>query len=79
VQGAPVVAAAGGSVAEIVGDAALVTDPSDVDGLAANLVRVVTEPDVRAGLIERGTARAATFDWSRMARETLAVYDQLTA
>jgi glycosyltransferase involved in cell wall biosynthesis len=77
VQGAPVVAAAGGSVPEIVGDAALITDPADVDGLAANLVKVVTEPHLRATLIERGYARAATFTWDKMARETYAVYESL--
>lgn len=77
VQGTPVVAAAGGSVPEVAGDAALVTDPADVEGLAANLVRVVAEPGLRADLVGRGHRRAATFSWSRMARETVAVYERM--
>jgi glycosyltransferase involved in cell wall biosynthesis len=79
VQGTPVVTAAGGSLPEIVGDAALVSDPSDVEGIAANLLQVLTEPDVRDRLVARGLARAAEFSWERMALETCAVYEQLTA
>jgi glycosyltransferase involved in cell wall biosynthesis len=77
VQGTPVVAASGGSVPEIVGDAALLSDPSDVEALSVNLVRVITDSDTRAGLVERGFARAATFTWQRMASEIVAVYERL--
>jgi glycosyltransferase involved in cell wall biosynthesis len=79
VQGTPVVAATGGSIPEVVGDAALLSAPSDVDGLAANLVRVLTDGELRSDLVERGFARSATFTWQRMARQTAAVYEQLTA
>jgi glycosyltransferase involved in cell wall biosynthesis len=77
VQGTPAVVAAGGSVPEVVGDAALISDPLDVDALASHLVQVVTEPALRAELIERGYARSSEFTWARMARETRAVYETL--
>lgn len=77
VQGTPVVAARGGAIPEVVGGAALLSDPPDVDGLAANLHRVLSEPDVAATLREHGATQVQRFSWQKMAQETLAVYEQV--
>ena len=78
VQGTPVVAARGGSVPEIVADAALLSDPNDIDGLADNLTRVLCEPEVRDRLRQRGEARAAEFSWTKMAQQTRDIYSKIT-
>jgi glycosyltransferase involved in cell wall biosynthesis len=75
--GAPVICSNASSLPEVVGDAALMFDPRDVDALAANLTHVVNEPALRDELRAKSLARAAQFSWERTARETLAVYRSL--
>ena len=69
--GTPVVAARSGSLPELLGDAAPLVDPDDVDGLADAVERVLADPELWRG---RGLARAAGFSWPRCAEETVAVY-----
>ncbi len=64
------------SLPEVVGDAALAFDPSDVPALAAALVRVARDGELRADLRRRGLARAALFSWRRCAAETATVYEE---
>ena len=70
----PVVASTAGSLTEIAGGAARLFEPHDEEALAAHVIRLVEDPDVRAELVARGVERAAQFSWRRTARETLAVY-----
>ena len=72
--GTPVVTSATSSLPEVAGDAALLVDPSDVEALAAALVRVASDSGLREDLGRRGLARARGFSWERTARETVAVY-----
>ena len=69
--GTPVVAARSGSLPEVLGDAAPLVDPDDVDGLAAAVEAVLADPEPWRA---RGLARAAEFSWARCAEETVAVY-----
>jgi glycosyltransferase involved in cell wall biosynthesis len=70
----PVIASTGGSLPEVVGDAALLIDPFDVIGLAAAMRRLWQEPALREEMVGRGRARAGQFSWRRAAEETLDVY-----
>jgi glycosyltransferase involved in cell wall biosynthesis len=70
----PVIASTGGSLPEIVGDAALLVDPFDVAALGAAMRRIWREPALRQEMVERGRARARQFSWRRAAEETLDVY-----
>jgi glycosyltransferase involved in cell wall biosynthesis len=72
--GVPVVAAARGSLPEIMGGAGLLIDPEEPDDLAEALKRVLTDEGIRSDLVARGLARAAEFTWTETARQTLAVY-----
>jgi glycosyltransferase involved in cell wall biosynthesis len=73
--GLPVVAARTSSVPEVVGDAAiLVDDPHDAAAFETEVLSVLSDPDRREGLQERGRRRAAEFTWERAARETAAVF-----
>ncbi len=64
-SGTPVISTAAGSLAELVGDAALVISPDDVDGLARALTSISTDSGLRDRLREQGRVRAAGYDWSR--------------
>jgi glycosyltransferase involved in cell wall biosynthesis len=73
--GTPVVCSNAASLPEVAGDAALLVDPLDVEELAAALERVLSDEELRAGLIERGFEQAKRFSWERCARETLDVLE----
>ncbi len=72
--GTAVVAARAGSIPEIVGAAALMVEPLDVDAWAAAITRVATDAGLRASLAEAGMARASGFTWAGAARQTMAVH-----
>jgi glycosyltransferase involved in cell wall biosynthesis len=77
VRDCPVVASASGSVPEVLGDAAVLVDPTDVDAIAAGLV-AVSRPDARVELVTRGRQRAERFTWEATAAATAAAYRRLT-
>jgi alpha-1,3-rhamnosyl/mannosyltransferase len=72
--GTPVACANTSSLPEVGGDKVLYFDPADVEAIAETLRRALAEPALRAGLRERGLARAAQFSWERTAQETLHLY-----
>ena len=77
--GVPVVAARSGAIPEVVGDAALLVDPDDVDEIAAALLTVVRDADQRRALVTRGHAQLARFSWDRMSDELAGLYHRLIA
>ena len=72
--GAPVITSQVSSLPEVAGDAALMTQPGDIDGLALAMRRVLREPGLRDELRERGFAQAAKFSWERTAALTADAY-----
>lgn len=75
--GTPVVCSNAASLPEVVGDAAILVDPYDVEGLAEAMYRVLTDTDLREELRAKGLERARQFTWERTARETVAVYQEV--
>nr|WP_129629338.1 glycosyltransferase family 1 protein [Candidatus Oscillochloris fontis] len=71
--GAPVLTSTTSSLPEVAGDAALLVAPTDTAAIAASLLRLASDADLRDELRQRGSARAAQFTWERCARETLGV------
>jgi glycosyltransferase involved in cell wall biosynthesis len=61
--GVPVVATRAGAVPEIVGDAAVLVEPRDVDALAGALERVLDDHVAHGELVDMGHVRAAQFTW----------------
>ena len=75
--GCPVVTSTGGSLPEVAGDAALIVEAEDVEGLARAAQRLVEEPDLRARLVARGVQRAQTFRWEVVAARLHDVFTTL--
>jgi glycosyltransferase involved in cell wall biosynthesis len=69
--GCPVITSTAPACPEVVGDAALLVDPDDEDGLTAAMLRVVREPALAADLGRRGIERAGQFSWHDSARRLL--------
>jgi glycosyltransferase involved in cell wall biosynthesis len=72
--GLPVVTSTGGSLPEIAGDAALLVDPLDVDGIARAILRLADDTGLRERSAAAGRERARRFTWSASADAHLAVY-----
>jgi glycosyltransferase involved in cell wall biosynthesis len=77
--GVPVACSDASSMPEIAGDAALLFDPANVHAMAAALGQLLSDATLRAGLTDRGLARAQAFTWERAAAETLQVYRRVLA
>lgn len=75
-QGTPVVTSAGTATEEVVGDAGLVVDPADVEGLARAMERILRDDALARRLGELGRERAATFTWERTAESLVAAYEE---
>jgi glycosyltransferase involved in cell wall biosynthesis len=73
-SGCPVACSTGGSLPEIVGDAARPFDPTSVEDIAAAVEDVLSDP---RPWVERGLERAARFTWDECARRHEAVYREL--
>jgi glycosyltransferase involved in cell wall biosynthesis len=72
--GVPVVATGAGSLREVLGDAALIVEPGDHDGLVAALELCLDDESVRHRLCAVGVAHAATFSWERCGEDLESLY-----
>ena len=61
------------SLPEVVGDAAVLVDPTNVEAIAEGIDRVVSDSTLRGALRQRGFARVARFSWEETARKTSGV------
>jgi alpha-1,3-rhamnosyl/mannosyltransferase len=66
--GVPVACAAVTSLPDLVEDAALLFDPTDVDDVADAIGRLWSEPDLRRALAESGHRVVQNLDWTEAAR-----------
>ena len=75
--GCPVIVSNRGSLPEIVGDAALLVDPTDIDSLVGALRAVMQAPSMRDALVAKGLSRVQDFSWSTAAMKTLELYSEI--
>jgi glycosyltransferase involved in cell wall biosynthesis len=75
--GVPVIAANRSALPEIVGNAAMLVDPTDDEELQNVLKDLTTNRELRESLVRRGTLRARLFTWDNAARDTWKVYEDL--
>jgi glycosyltransferase involved in cell wall biosynthesis len=75
--GAPVICSNVSSLPEVAGDAARLVPPLDDAALAAAVKAVLTMPELRHSLRERGLRQASNFRWSQCAAETVALYAEV--
>jgi len=73
-HGCPVVASDSGGIPEVVGDAALLFDPSVVEPMTSAIDAVISDEHLRRKLASLGTRRAAMFTWEKSASTTTAAY-----
>ena len=59
--GCPVVTSRASSLPEVVGDAAVLVNPTDAEELAEAMGRILSDPDLRFSLVDKGSKRAGEF------------------
>jgi glycosyltransferase involved in cell wall biosynthesis len=74
--GTPVVVSDTSALPEVVGDAGLLVEPSDTEGMALAMQRALTNRDLRRTLRKNGLERANRYTWRRAAQDTVKVYDR---
>jgi len=75
--GVPVVASNTSSIPEVVGDAALLLNPYNVEEIADAMYRALTDEQLRNELRQKGFERVNQFSWEKAAKETLVVYNEV--
>ncbi len=65
----PVITSTTSSLPEIVGEGAILVDPLDPLALAEAMEKLVTDPALRAGIIDKATQNVDRFSWAQCARE----------
>jgi glycosyltransferase involved in cell wall biosynthesis len=77
--GVPVVASSRGAVPEVLGDAGLLVEPDDPDGLAEAMARLLFDDRLAAQAAARGIRRSLIFDWRSSAEALRQAYEQAIA
>ena len=72
--GVPVITSNASSLPEVVGDAGICLEPTDVAGLADAIWRLHESAELHASMAARSLARARMFSWRRCLDATLAAY-----
>jgi glycosyltransferase involved in cell wall biosynthesis len=73
--GTPVITSTRSSIPEVVGDAAILTEPTDYRAISDELRRVLTDGKIYADLRRKGLRQAKRFNWRRSAKETLKILE----
>lgn len=74
----PVICSNTGSLPEVVGDSALLCDPTDIESIASAIQILLSNDDLRNDLINKGKARVQKYTWEKCAHETFGIYRMLT-
>ncbi len=72
--GLPVISSTASSLPEVVGDAGLLVDPLDVDGLGAAIGRLLPDTELKERMRAAGLERVQRFTWEQTARQTVDCY-----
>ena len=75
--GTAIIASNCSSIPEVVGDAAVLFEPSDTNSLAEALFFMLNHPAKRSDFISKGNERAKTFSWEKTVAKTVHVYRSL--
>jgi glycosyltransferase involved in cell wall biosynthesis len=75
--GIPVIISDAEALVETSGDAALVFDKTSPEDLAAKILQLLSDSDLRNDLVQRGYECASRFTWENSARQIKAVYESV--
>ena len=74
--GCPVLSSTRGALAEVLGEAAEVLDPENIENMSDGLTRMASDENRRNELQRRGFIHARRFDWQANAAQVLSIYQK---
>ena len=77
--GTPILTSNVNGLKEIAGDAALLVDPSDTEGIASGMAQILSNSELRESLSRKGLERSSHFSWDLCAKSTLALLERVAA
>jgi glycosyltransferase involved in cell wall biosynthesis len=75
--GCPIVTANTCAPPEVLDGSGCLVDPLSVEDIAAGMLKVLFDGELRDGMIERGLERARAFSWEKCAKQVLEAFDSL--
>jgi glycosyltransferase involved in cell wall biosynthesis len=75
--GCPVITSNVSSLPEAGGEAALYVDPLDTNDIAQKIKKLITNPQLRKELKEKGKTQLAKFSWEKTAKKTQAILEEV--
>ena len=73
--GAPIISSNATCLSEVYGDAAHYFDPNDTNDMARAINDVLTDKNLRNGLVKKGYLQIKKYSWQRTAQQTHRVYE----
>jgi glycosyltransferase involved in cell wall biosynthesis len=77
--GTPVITSNASSLPEVVGEAGLMVEATDVKALAEAMKRVLEDDVLREGMIAKGLEQARQFTWQKAAAKLLNLYEAMSS
>jgi len=77
--GTPAITSHSGSCVEVAGDAAVLVDPLSPDSIAAGILKVARDPDLRQAIANKGKERVKLFSWDRAVELTEQSFSRITS
>ena len=77
--GTPVVSSNVSSLPEVLGDAAILTDPYEAESIAEGITRALDDAALREELRRKGLARAEAFSWEHSVSEVRRIYGEVAS
>lgn len=76
-SGVPVITSNSSSLPEVAGEAAVLVDPYDVEGMAVAMEKVLSEETLRQALIGQGYKQIQKFNWEDSANQLYEIYKEV--
>ncbi|MCP4264284.1 MAG: glycosyltransferase [Candidatus Brocadiaceae bacterium] len=75
--GVPVITSDTSSLPEVVGDAGIMINPTDVNSLCDSIYNLLNDRELRNRMRVRGLERSKLFSWEKAAKDMLGIYNEL--
>jgi glycosyltransferase involved in cell wall biosynthesis len=75
--GCPVITSSTSSLSEIVGNAAILINPTNIKDITEVILKIVSNKKLKLELIKQGLKQVKKFNWQNCAKKTLNVYQSL--
>lgn len=77
--GSPVISSNTSSIPEVVGDAGILIEPTDVAAISSAMLQLYSNDDLRDSLKSKATLQAAKFSWQKFTQEHIQLYQRIAA